>query len=142
MSGEFLFDTNILVYSFDKTEKNKRERCKKMVAKIFKGGTGAVTNQVLAELLTVLTEKIEKPIEKEKAQTIIAGFVDSNNWVKLNYKARTVKKASNTSERHKIPFWDALIVETMLENEVFNIYTEDTKHFSKPSQIKAVNPLK
>lgn len=137
------FDTNVLVYAFDEAEPQKRSRCKKLVETVFEGNLlGVISNQVLAELFFVLTEKIEKPINKEKAQTIVEGFIESINWKKINYSINTVKKATKSAVSKKIHFWDALIAETMTENELFTIYTENAKDFKKIRNIKAINLLK
>ena len=40
-----------------------------------------------------------------------------------------------------INYWDAFIAATMIENKIFNIYTENTKDFLKIDGIKARNPF-
>jgi len=42
---------------------------------------------------------------------------------------------------YKVHFWDALIAATMIENNVFTIFTENTKDFKKIKGITAINPL-
>ena len=141
MSDEFFVDTNILVYAFDESEKQKRSIAKTIVKDITKGRKrGIISNQVLGELFVALTKKIENPLEKAKAQIIVNGFIDSVHWKKINYAAYTVSKATETSIKEKMHFWDSLIVETMLENNVYVILTENTKHF-KFKHIKAKNPF-
>ena len=142
MGDEFFVDTNILVYAFDKTEKQKH----KIAQEIIKGVTlgeikGVVSSQVLGELFEALAKKLEHPIEKNTAQLIINGLIDSGHWKKINYTQTTVSKAINASITEKKPFWDSLIAETMLENGVFIILTENTKDFSI-NPIKPINPFK
>jgi len=138
-----LIDTNILVYAFDETEPEKKAKCKKIVEKILRGETKAiVSNQILAEFYNALTKKIEKPIESEKALKIVQSFLRAGNIAKIDYTSKTVEKAIKKTMGHKAHFWDSLIAETMLENQVFEILTENEKDFSKIGQIKAVNPMK
>ena len=57
-------DTNILVYAFDTSYPEKREKCKKIIQDIFDGKQeGALTNQILAEFTNVVLKKIEKPLK-------------------------------------------------------------------------------
>lgn len=141
MSDEFFVDTCILVYAFDESEKQKREIAKKIIGKITKGEiNGVISNQILGELFVALTQKIEKPIEKEKARIIINGLIDSVNWKKTNYSSQTVSKAVDFAIQHKTPFWDSLIIETMLENRIYKIFTENTKHFAT-EHIQVENPF-
>ncbi len=137
------FDTNILVYAFDQTEVLKRQKCKKLVLLVFKGQKkGVVSNQVLAELFFALTQKVREPYEPKKAAKLIKGFLNAPNWITTNYSFETVAKAAKLTAKKKTHFWDALIAETMLENQVFEIITENQKDFSKIEQIKAINPMK
>ncbi|MBI2598274.1 MAG: PIN domain-containing protein [Candidatus Diapherotrites archaeon] len=139
---EFFVDSNILVYAFDESEPKKRLIAKKIVEDITKGEKkGIVSNQVLGELFFALTKKIEKPLKKETAQIIINGLIDSVHWKKVNYSVHTVSKAIEISIKENLPFWDSIILETMLENKVFAILTENTKDFAS-RQIKAKNPFK
>ena len=138
----FFIDTNVLVYAFDESEKAKREKAKKIVEKITKGEMkGAVSGQVLGELFTVLLKKIEKPVEKEKARIIVNGLIDSIHWKKINHSEKTISNAMDRVINDKTPFWDSLIAETMIENKVPVILTENTKDF-KSKELKAVNPFK
>lgn len=138
-----LIDTNILVYAYDLSEEAKREKCKKIIRAIFSGEkTAFVTNQVLAEFFVVVTRKIEKPMKEEDAKIVVNGIIDSDNWKKLVYSHNTLKRAINTAIFFKTNFWDALIAETMLENSVFEIITENTKDFEKIPKLFSKNPFK
>ncbi len=139
--GEALFDTSILVYAYDKSEPEKREICSKLVKEVFdKEKVGYISNQILAELYFVLTEK--KGVSKEEAKIIVSNFVESDSWIKLNYDAETVNHAINSSKTIDVIFWYILISETMKENGIDTIYTENEEDFRKIPGIKVVNPLK
>jgi predicted nucleic acid-binding protein len=56
------------------------------------------------------------------------------------YKITTIKSAIDLSNENNMSFWDSLIAATMIENNIFNIYTENVKDF-KISGINAVNPF-
>jgi len=136
------YDSNILVYAFDESEPLKKKKCEKLVLAVFNGrAKGIVSNQVLAEVFFILTQKVRKPISGEKAVRVVFGFLKSTNWIKINYSFETVAKAAKQTSKHKTHFWDTLIAETMLENQVCKIFTENEKDFSKIKQIKAVSPL-
>ncbi len=138
---EALFDTSVLVYAYDKTELEKREICSKLVKEVFdKEKVGYISNQILAELYFVLTEK--KGVSTEDAKTIVLNFIESDSWIKVNYDTETVKRTVNSSKTTDAIFWDILIAETMEENGIEKIYTENEKDFKKIPGIKVINPLK
>ena len=141
MRDEIFFDTSILVYAFTRDEKRKHEICKRIVKRVFEGKLkGVISNQVLAELFFVLVKK--KGIDEEKAETIVDAFILSDNWRKVNYSHKTVERAKKLSIDLNIPFWDSLIIATLLENGIRRIYTENERDFRKVREIKVMNPLK
>ena len=141
MKDKIFFDTSILVYAFTLEEKKKRRISKKLVEDVFRGKIkGIVSNQVLSELFFVLVEK--KKIRKEFAEIITNSFILSEKWKKINYTFETIEKAKRISIEHNLKFWDSLIVATMLENDVKQIYTENEKDFKKVKELKVLNPFK
>ncbi len=130
-------DTNIIVYAFDSVYPEKRKICQRIVNDVFEGKqTVVVTNQILAEFVFVVTKKIEKPLTVGEARAVVGAIATSANWKVFNYTAETILKALEL----KLPFWDSIIVETLKENGVGGIITENTKDFSKCG-IKVVNPF-
>jgi len=128
-------DTNVLVYAFDTAYPEKHKAAQAIVRDIFNGKQEAVvTNQILAEFAAVVTRKIEKSMQKEDAGAIVEAIIASGNWQILNYTEKTVVHALKSKES----FWDALIAQTLLENNVKTIITENGKHFTS---IRAVNPF-
>ena len=130
-------DTNILVYAFDTAYPKKRAICKTLIESIFMGKKkGVITNQILAEFCAATTKKIENPITRKDAQSIISSILTSENWTVLNYTGETIEKALESQQ----PFWDALITQTLREHNIQQIITENVKDFQQ-SGIKPLNPL-
>lgn len=136
------FDTNILVYAYDNSEEEKRAACHKLLSRVFAAEINAViSNQVLAEVFYVLTNKVKRPLSSEETRKIISIFLKSENWVKINYDGNTLEKAIETVVSVKVDLWDALIAETMKENGIAKIYTENENDFKKIPGIEVINPL-
>lgn len=143
MPDEMFFDTSTLVYAFDTSDPEKHEIALGLVHDILADKEkGIVSGQVLAELYNVLTGYVSNPLSGDEAATIISDFVDASGWIKLDYKTATVKRAASASTKHGIKIWDALIAETMKENEIYTIITENEKDFKKIPGIRAVNPFR
>jgi len=143
MKDNLFIDTNIIVYAFDESENKKRAIAKKLFEQATKGEIKAIiSNQILAELYSVLTKKMETPLKTKEAQIIINGIIDSIHWKKTSYTEKTITRAIETSIKHKTPFWDAIIAETMLENETYKIITENIKDFEKIPELETINPFK
>lgn len=141
MKDEIFYDTSILIYAYDITEPNKRNIAKPLVDNVFNGkANGVVSNQVPGELFKSFIEKLKTTVEE--AKSIVYGIIESENWIKINYDQETVKKAIINVEANKAPFWDSVIAETMKENGIIKIYTENEEDFKKISGVKIINPFK
>jgi len=142
MSDEiWLIDTNILVYAYDRSEGKKHELCKRLVNKCWKlWDKYSISTQILSEFYVVITKKIENPVPMETAKGIIADIIEFQNWIVVDYNARTILSAIDMNIDYGIHYWDALIVATMQANNIFCIYTENGDFESIP-WLKVINPF-
>ncbi len=139
MSADTLIDTNIIVYAFDRDEPEKRKKALAAVLAIQNEGRAAISNQVMAEVFSVLSGK--KAVPAEEAETIIQLFAASPAWKKIAYTERTVVRAAAIKKVYGTPFWDALIAATMEEHSISLLLTENTKHFARIPFVQAKNPF-
>ncbi len=140
MKDRIFFDTNIICYSFDINEPTKRKICREFMIKVLRGEIiGVVSNQVLGEIFNATINKFKvKPVE---AKTIVQGIIQSSKWQKVNYTQETVNSATESFEYSGIPFWDLVIIETLRENNISKIITENERDFVKADGIKVINPF-
>lgn len=135
-----LIDTNILVYAYDSSEGLKHQKSRKLIEECFEGiKKFAVSNQILAEFFYVMSKKMESPLNLLEIYEILEEIIEVDNWKKIDYNYNTVIKTVKSKPKH---FWDSLIAETMKENGIQKIYTENTRHFEKIPGITVVNPFK
>lgn len=140
MKDEIFYDTNVLYYAYDLSEPKKRRTCQTLISRIFMGETkGVISNQILVELYNALTRKLG--VKSDTAKVIVDSFITSANWLKISYNHITVKAALDTSKAFRAPFLDSLITETMKENGINQITTENEKDFARIPGIKIKNPL-
>ena len=135
MAENRLFDTDVLVYEYDVSEKRRRAVAKALVDNVWDSGGGVVTLQNLSEL-------VQKPVPVGDAKTIVADILRSSRWMVIDRNAGTVIKAMEIVEAVRAPFWDALIAACMLEHDVEVIVTENEKDFKKIPGITVENPFK
>lgn len=143
MRGKFFFDTNVLAYVFDKYAGGKRKICAELVGSVMAGqAVGYVSNQVLAELSSVLRTKMRHAIPDEEIETVVELIASSPKWKKINYTHKTIPRALEIARKLNISIWDALIVATMRENGISRILTENRRDFSGVPGIRATDPLR
>lgn len=140
MTDEPFYDTNVLCYAYDRNEPSKSRSCRALVSKVFAGETkGAISNQILVELYNALTRKLG--VDSNTARVIVESFIASVNWLKVGYNHITVRTALETSKVFRTPFLDTLIAETMKENGMTLIITENEADFARIPGLQVENPL-
>ncbi|MGB7532431.1 MAG: PIN domain-containing protein [Halobacteriota archaeon] len=142
MSDEIcLIDTNILVYAYDESEGKKHERCERLLDECWRlKEKYSISIQNLSEFYVVITKKIENPVPMETAKEIIGDIIEFQNWIVIDYDARTILSAIEINRAYEVHYWDALIAATMRENNIFCIYTEDGDFKGIP-WLKVINPF-
>ena len=135
-------DTNIIVYVYDNSKKEKHQICKDLLKECWENKNKFVISiQNLSEFYLVTTKKITNPIKKDKIEKIIKEFIEFDGWQKLISKGSTILNAIKLSVKYNVSYWDSMIAAVMIENNINKIFTENIKDFSKIKEIEATNPL-
>jgi len=138
MNGKAFVDTNILIYAHDLDAGQKNRISVIVLRDLWEKRTGIVSTQVLQEFYLNVTRKIANPLSKSQARGIIESYLV---WpVELN-DAQTVLAASEIEERHRLSFWDAMIVAAACKAKAEKILTEDLNHGQKIEGIRIENPF-
>ncbi len=134
-----LVDSNILIYSVQKTAGEKHEVASELIQGLMNSRRMALSTQNLAEFCRVALEKVSPVMTVEQVMTSLSGF--SKLSAIIIYTDATVLRAVSISTKYQIHFFDALIAAAMQENGIEEILTENTEDFSKIPWIKARNPF-
>lgn len=138
MSGKVFFDTNILIYAYDRDAGEKHLVAKGILHEAWQAGWGVISTQVLQEFYVNITRKIPAPVPPAKARGILENYLA---WhVEVN-EPETVLLASEIEERHRLSFRDAMIVAAAIRGGVAKILSEDFNHGQIIEGIVVENPL-
>ena len=136
-----LIDTNILCYSLDAGEPEKRGRAADLLSRCWQAEiTLAVSVQNLAEFSVVMTEKVKNPLPDAVVTRFIRDIASFDGWTVISYDSKTIMDAVGIRRTYSLHFWDALLVATMKQYGIDMIYTEDS-HFNKIPGMTAINPF-
>lgn len=131
-------DTNVLVYAHDASAGEKHNRARALVEELWETGTGCLSVQVLQEFYVTVTQKVPQPLAPEAAARIIECLA---NWRVHAPDAGDVLEAIEIQRRHRVSFWDAMILRSAgaLGSEV--IWSEDLNPGQQYGKVKVVNPF-
>ena len=130
-------DANVLVYAADASEGMKHVRCRQIIAAALATERAFIPAQALAEFVWVRTRKQQRPIPETME------FVDGWRVVSrvVGYDARDVAAAADTTHRHGIVFWDALIWAVCDRAGVAQLVTEDFQDGRRLGSVTFLNPF-
>lgn len=139
MSGERVFvDSNILVYAYDLDAGGKHDVAKREVANLWEEEDGALSIQVLQEFYVTATRKLSRPITRRKARELIETY---EVWSPHQPTVADLVAASELEERHRLTFWDALIVTSAQRTGCAIVLSEDLQNGRQFGEVTVVNPF-
>lgn len=140
MIDKIFFDTNLIVYMFDKSESVKREKVKDLLNQFFGKARLIISTQVVNEFLNVSLKYVENSLTEKKALDKIDFLNELFEIVSLDLG--TIVVALNIKNKYKFSSWDSLIIASAIENECNLLFTEDLNHDQIiNSKLLIKNPL-
>ena len=139
MRGEPTFvDTNVLVYAYDADSGNRHEVARTRLEALWEDESGLVSTQVLQEFYVTVTRKLGRPMSRRAAREVIATY---SAWPVHRPEVDDILEASELEERHRLSFWDALIVVAARRSGARELLTEDLQEGRRFDRLLVVNPF-
>jgi predicted nucleic acid-binding protein len=131
-------DTNVLVYAYDRDAGDKHGRARAIVEDLLEARRGCVSIQVLQELFVTLTRKLPRAFDGRAARAVVEAFAA---WKLHAPQAGDLLAAIDLADRHRISFWDAMIVRSAIVLGCETLYTEDLNAGQRFDGVLVVNPF-
>lgn len=130
------FDTSILLYSIDPSDKKKRRKSRELLEKAEEECTGVLSTQVLQEYYNICTKKFA--VDPLIAKDTLSAF-DAHEIVVIS--PSLIHAAIDCRVVSRISFWDGLIVVAAEAAQCATIYTEDLNSGQRIRGMKVENPF-
>jgi predicted nucleic acid-binding protein len=130
-------DTNVLLYAYFEAG-DKHEVAGELVDRLWREGRGALSIQVLQEFYVNATRKVAKTTDPEIAGDLLKSLV---RWRVHSPLPNDVIAAASWSRRHRISFWDAMIVRSAAELHCDTLWTEDLNDGQLVEGVRLRNPF-
>ena len=131
-------DTNVLVYAYDTDAGAKHERARTLLIDLWESESGVVSTQVLQEFYVTVTRKLPKPLAKGKAREVVATY---ESWPVHRPGIEDIVAASELEERHRLAFWDALILVSAKRSGADRLLSEDLQSGGRLAGVAITNPF-
>jgi predicted nucleic acid-binding protein len=130
------FDTNILLYLFDRSSEEKRRITVELFNKHHQSGSLQLSLQVVHEFAANLLKKFRMP------QSTVADLV--RDLLALDVAAlrgEDTLTALQFMDNFRVSFWDALILATAIREGCKILYSEDFQDGRAYGPLKVINPF-
>ncbi len=139
MPAEQVFvDTNVLVYAYDADAGQKRDEARERLRGLWETETGSLSTQVLQEFYVTVTRKLTSPLRRRTAREVIATY---RSWPVHRPDGNDLLAASELEERHRLSFWDALVVVSAQRSGAGSLLSEDLQEGRRFDGLIVVNPF-
>jgi predicted nucleic acid-binding protein len=130
------FDTNVLVYAFDRTEGVKHARAEALLVQHVQQRSIVISTQVLQETFSVLTRKkhfdpadVLETLEVFRRERVVPANTDS------------VLRGLALSHQHRLSVGDALIVQAAIDARCTVLLTEDLQSGMRFGELEVLDPF-
>lgn len=139
MSARFFLDTNVFVYTFDHTAPAKGKKAAHLIHRAVDTGEGIVSYQVVQEFFNVALRRFSQPMTIADAeQYLITVF---RPLLAVHSSPAIYVEALRVLAKHRLAWYDSLIVASALEGQCAVLYTEDLQHGREIEGLRIENPF-
>ncbi|MBM4274973.1 MAG: PIN domain-containing protein [Deltaproteobacteria bacterium] len=139
MVAKVFVDTNVLVYCRDASEPEKQKQAMSWIAHLWNTRTGRLSFQVLQEFYVTVTEKLDPGLDRASARHDVLFLL---TWNPLPVEGRVMEGAWFIQDRHRLSWWDSLIVSAAQVADCNYLLTEDLQEHQEFGKVLVINPFR
>jgi predicted nucleic acid-binding protein len=134
-----LLDTNVLVYSFDRAEPEKRAQAMKIILELQSASLGYLSVQCLSEFINVTTRRKAPLLTFAEASVYVDDFLLAFPTIPLT--PTIILEALRGTREHLVSYYDAQIWACAKLNQIPIIFSEDFQDGQTLEGVRFVNPF-
>jgi len=139
MNDRFFLDTNIFVYSFDRSAPQKAKKAEQLIRKAMTTKKGVVSYQVVQEFFNVALKRFAHPMQLAEAEQYLTTVF--RPLLGVHSSAALYAEALRISSSAGLAWYDALIVCSAIQAGCDLIYTEDLQDGQELGSLLVKNPF-
>lgn len=128
-------DTIVLAYLFDSRSPAKQAKAEELLRT---GHECVLSTQVMLELHSVLTRKVDPPLTGAQAETVLSSL---QRWDVVPADAAPVMRAARTVVEFHVSLWDAMVIEAARLGGCAELWTEHLADGADLRGVRVVNPF-
>ncbi len=139
MNGRFFLDTNVFVYSFDRSAPGKARRAAKLIRQAVATRKGIVSYQVAQEFFNVALRRFAQPMTVAEAEQYLATVF--RPLMVVHSSQALYAEALRLTDKYHLSWYDSLVVAAAIEGQCSVLYSEDLRHGQRFGDLQIENPF-
>jgi predicted nucleic acid-binding protein len=139
MNDRFFLDTNLFVYTFDVKTPAKARKAAQLIRRAADTGQGIISYQVVQEFFSVAFRRFAQPMSFAEAEQYLVTVL--RPLLAVHSSPAIYLEALRIAEKHRISWYDSLIIAAALQGRCRKLYTEDLQHGRKIEDLQIENPF-
>lgn len=133
---KIFIDTNLLVYSMDRHDPGKRDKCRDLLRSLTGENKGVISTQVMQEFYVAVTKKLRA--DALIVKDILRAF---ERFEIVMITPEMIYNAIDCGILNRLSFWDSLIIVSAESAKCDLIWTEDLNDGQTIRGVRVQNPL-
>ena len=139
MPARFFLDTNLFVYTFDAQAPTKAKKAAQLIRRAVDTGEGIISYQVVQEFFNVALRRFPQPLTVAEAEQYLITVL--RPLLAVHSSPAIYLEALRIAEKHKMSWYDSLIIAAAIEGQCDRLYSEDFQHGQKIENLRIENPF-
>lgn len=139
MKTRFFLDTNVFVYSFDRSAPAKARRATQLIREAVATRKGIISYQVAQEFFNVALRRFVQPMTVAEAEQYLATVF--RPLMAIHSSQALYGAALRLSDRYRLPWYDSLILAAAIEGQCSVLYSEDLQPGQRFEDLQVENPF-
>lgn len=140
MSAKYFLDTNVFVYALDGAFPAKSKIAVRLIKQGLDSGNGIVSYQVVQEFFSLAFRKFAEPMSAFEAEQYLSTMF--RPLLAVHSSPVLFVSALQLYGRHRLSWYDSLIIAAAQQAECNILYTEDMQHGRQLDNLRIENPFR
>src|ERR1035438_1534289 len=139
MSDRYFLDTNIFVYSFDRSSAAKAQRAAQLIREALTTRKGVISYQVVQEFFNVALRRFSQPMQAADAEQYLSTVF--RPLLGVHSSQALYAEALHLHAQSGLSWYDSLIVSAAIQARCDLLFTEDLQHGQRFGGLQVRNPF-
>ena len=132
-------DTKVLISAEDGAEADKQHSALAWIERLWRARSGRLSTQVLNAFYVNVTRKLKPAMPQGDARARVRRY--AAGWNPWQIDHATVETAWAMEARHRLQYWDCLVLAAAQHSGCTLVLSEDMQHEGRYGAVQVINPF-